>query len=431
MGVAILKQGWIYLAALFALFLLIFWPVQVALGGFAFLVPFDPSSALWTGADATSLTFVVGAVAVLTLITVGLVFHRFELPGKPALWWLLFVLWAAASILWAYDQQEAIQRLPTMFSLYLFYVVATCFRVTEREFSGVVGLTILGGGVAALFSCYEFYNGVSYHGLRGFLIIGNRATDPNIFAASLLLPFSLAVGEFLASSTLSRRVFMLLTSGIIALGIFFTMSRGALFALAVMLVVYLRRLRMSWRVFVPMIILAGAVMFAPTLLWQRVEQSEVTGGAGRIYIWQAGFAAFKDFAFSGAGLSNFSSIYDKYAGSARAFVGLHRDPHNIYLETGVELGIVGLGLLLFAIGSQLRMAKRMQPSLRGVPANLRAIACQAAAWGMLAASFFLGMLWFKAFWLVWIMLTLAHSERAAEKSVYPFRYPALQSSNAY
>jgi O-antigen ligase len=172
-------------------------------------------------------------------------------------------------------------------------------------------------------------------------------------------------------------------------------------------------------------------MFAPTLLWQRVEQSEVTGGAGRIYIWQAGFAAFKDFAVSGAGLSNFSSVYDKYAGSARAFVGLHRDPHNIYLETGVELGIVGLGLLLFAIGSQLRMAKRMQPSLRGVPANLRAIACQAAAWGMLAASFFLGMLWFKAFWLVWIMLTLAHSERAAEKSVYPFRYPALQSSNAY
>jgi len=431
MGLAVLKQGWIYLAALFGLCLLMFWPVQVALGGFAFLVPFDSDTALWNGTNAVSSTFVVGVVAVMVLITVGLVFHRLELPAKPALWWLLFVLWAAASILWAYNQQEAIGRLPTMFSLYLFYVIVTCFRVTEKEFSGVVWLTIVGGCAAALFSCYEFYNGISYHGLRGSLIIGNRQTDPNIFAASLLLPFSLAVGEFLGSSTLLRRAFMLLTSGVIALSIFITMSRGALFALAVMLVIYLRRLRMGWRVFVPMIILAAAVMFAPTLLWQRLEQSGITGGAGRTYIWQAGLAAFKDFAVTGAGLSNFPSIYDKYAGNAGAFVGLHRDPHNIYLETGVELGIVGLGLLLLAIGSQLRMAKRMQPSLRGVPANLRAIACQAAAWGMLAASFFLGMLWFKAFWLVWIMLTLAHSERAAEKTTYPFRYHALQSSNAY
>jgi hypothetical protein len=76
------------------------------------------------------------------------------------------------------------------------------------------------------------------------------------------------------------------------------------------------------------------------------------------------------------------------------------------------------------------MAKWTQPSAKGVPANLRVVACHAAAWGMLTASFFLGMLWFKSFWLVWIMLALASSERAAEQSADALQYPALESSVA-
>jgi hypothetical protein len=46
---------------------------------------------------------------------------------------------------------------------------------------------------------------------------------------------------------------------------------------------------------------------------------------------------------------------------------------------------------------------------------------------MLTASFFLGMLWFKAFWLVWIMLTLASSDRIPEPAQHPWRDPVLGS----
>jgi O-antigen ligase len=360
----------------------------------------------------------------------GLVFRRLQSPAWPAIWWLGFILWAAASTLWAYDQQAAIRRLPTMFSLYLFYLVATSFRVTEREFSAVVRLTIWGGCAAALVSAYEFYHGTLFGGMRGSLILGSNVSDPNIFAAGLLLPFSLAIAEFLGARTLRRKIFMLLGCGLIALCLFLTMSRGAMFAVAVMLLVYLRKLRMNWQIVLPAAIVVGALLVGPSLLFKRVAQSELTGGAGRVYVWQTGLAAFKDFGFVGAGLDNFPAIYDRYAGYAERFAGLHREPHNIYLETGVNLGIVGLALLLFAVVSQLRMAKRAQPWVKGVPANLRVTACHAAAWGMLTASFFLGMLWFKSFWLVWIMLALASSERAAEQSADTVPYPALESSVA-
>jgi O-antigen ligase len=429
-GLAVLKQNWFYLTVLFGLFLIVLWPVQAALGGFAFLVPFDSYSALGTPSNGTSLTFVAGIVAAIILIGLGVVFRRFQSPAWPAIWWLWFILWAAASTLWAYDQQAAIRRLPTMFSLYIFYLVATSFRVTEREFSAVVRLAIWGACAAALVSAYEFYHGTLFGGMRGSLILGSSVSDPNIFAAGLLLPFSLAIAEFLGARTLRQKIFMLFGCGLIALSLFLTMSRGAVLAVAVMLLVYMGKLRLNWRIVMPAAVVVAALLFGPSLLFQRVEQSEATGGAGRIYVWQTGLAAFKDVGLAGAGLDNFPAIYDRYAGYADRFAGLHRDPHNIYLETGVNLGIVGLAFLLFAVVSQLRMAKRAQPSAKGVPANLRIVACHAAAWGMLTASFFLGMLWFKSFWLVWIMLALASSERAAEQGADPVQYPALESSVA-
>ena len=415
-GALVVRQSWVYMGALFGLCLVIVWPVLASLGVFALLVPFDSILVLGHSDGGTTLTFVVGGLAIAVLLATGIGFQRFVMPPKAALWWTLFVFWASASALWAYDQSPVVQRLPTMFSLFILYIVASSYRLQGTEFSGLVTMTILGGFLAALVAFHQFYQGPVVQDTRGSLIVGNRETDPNIFAASLLLPLSLAVGEFLAARALFRRMLMLLAAGAIALGVFVTMSRGALLALTTMVIVYLVKFRMNWRVFVPVVVLGVALLFSPKLLLQRVEKTEATGGAGRVYIWQAGIAAFKDHALVGAGLDNFPLIYDEYAGAARKFVGLHRDPHNIYLQTGVELGVIGLTLLMLAITWQLRL-----PNLSGIeskrsPTELHVTACQAAAWGMLTASFFLGMLWFKAFWLVWIMLTLACRESMADSA---------------
>src|SRR5256885_9166844 len=121
-----------------------------------------------------------------------------------------------------------------MLSLFAFYVIATCYRPSSRELSGVIALTILGGCVAALYASMQFYSGTAFHGssLRGSLIIGDRQTDPNVFAASLLLPSSLAIGEFLSCKNRLRSYVLLCAIVIINLAIFLSMSRGALFSLA-------------------------------------------------------------------------------------------------------------------------------------------------------------------------------------------------------
>src|SRR5438309_625625 len=303
-GVLVVRQSWLYLAALLGLCLVTLWPVQSTLGIYALLVPFDSILVLGSSDRGTTLTFVIGGLAIAVLLATGIGFHRLAIPPRAALWWMLFILWGAASAFWAYEQATVIHRFPTMFSMF----------------------------------------------------------------------------------------------------------RGALLALVTMVIVYLVKLRLSWRVFVPVMVLVVALLFSPKVLFKRVEKSEATGGAGRLYIWQAGIAAFRDYGLAGAGLDNFYDIYDKYAGTARKFVGLHRDPHNIYLQTGVELGAVGLGLLAFAIASQVRRPNSGRYAKKAVPSEAHVTACQAAAWGMLTASFFLGMLWIKAFWLVWTMLSLAYQD---------------------
>ena len=419
-GASIVRQSWMFLGTAFGLCLITLWPVQSTLGIFALLVPFDSVLALGSSDKGMTLTFVFGALAIAVLLGTGLGFQRLATPPRAALWWMLFVLWGASSALWAYDQAAVVARFPTMFSLLVLYIIASSYRMHEREFSGIVAMTILGGCLAALIAFYQFYHGHIYQGARGSLIIGSRETDPNIFAASLLLPLSLAVGEFWVTVGLFRRMLMLLAAGAIATGIFVTMSRGALLALAAMVIVYLVKLRMSWRIFVPVTVLLIGLLFSPKLLFKRVEKAEATGGAGRLYIWQAGAAAFKDHSLVGAGLENFSAIHYKYAGAARKFVGLHRDPHNIYLQTGVELGIVGLSLLACAIVSQLRMPNPWRGGRAAIASEMQVTACQAAAWGMLIASFFLGVLWIKSFWLVWMLLNLASQKRMAESTPSEF-----------
>ena len=94
MGVCLSRRQ---LAAVF------FWPIPLTLGAFAFLVPFDVVSVLGKGREGTTLTFVVGGAAGVTLLVVAYLRKRLERPQKAAFWWLLFIILAAASSLWALD----------------------------------------------------------------------------------------------------------------------------------------------------------------------------------------------------------------------------------------------------------------------------------------------------------------------------------------
>jgi O-antigen ligase len=298
-----------------------------------------------------------------------------------------------------------------MAALLLFYLVAVSFRITKKEFFAIATMAMVGGCLAAGYAAFGFYHGGAYQthqGQRASLVVADNALDPNYFAASLLLPMSLAIAGLLSSRSLLKRVAFLSVVLLLAYALLLSMSRGALLAVFAMMFVYFRSLRLKKALLVVIFVFIIAAAGVPERFYSRLQTASATRGAGRLDIWMVGWAAAKDHGIIGAGLGNFPIVYDNYKGAGEFFRGVTRAPHNIYLEVWVELGLIGLFLFALALISQLRETKASQPAMSGAPTKLAfyGVACEAACWGLLANGFFLGILWFKMFWLCWIFLAL-------------------------
>jgi O-antigen ligase len=400
LGWMIASEKWLLVAAALGLLLLLVRPIESVLGLYAFLIPFESMTTMDNsdGPTATLLRY-VGLLAIFMALGVGWLGERIIRPPKTALFWSLFVLWGVASTLWAINPERALQRIPTAVGLWLLYLVIASVRISTRELSSITLLTILGGCGASVYSVYLFHQSGGAIG-RVSLTEGSTQSDPNFFALTLLLPLSLACGEALASHSWLRKVLFLAATGVITLGVFLTMSRGMLAAAGVITVVFLLRLRLNWRLLIPVAIAGAGLLFMPRLFFERMQEASTSRLVGRQDIWQVGIHSLKSYGAFGAGLDNFAYAYQKYAGTSRFFQGHQRDSHNIYLSTSVEFGIVGMLFLFAALRSHLRAFPRLN---RNSLTSIRLVAFEAACWGMLAAGMTISILWRKAFWFAWAL----------------------------
>jgi hypothetical protein len=140
-GWAVAEEQWslVVLVALAGLSpILLRWPVVVAFGAYAFLVPFDSVAGI--GFGGATLTRLLAAVAIGVLVATGVTQRRFAQPPLAAVCLGVFFLWAILSIAWAVSLDLARERLPTALSLFALYLVTTSYRVSDRELRAVCAL---------------------------------------------------------------------------------------------------------------------------------------------------------------------------------------------------------------------------------------------------------------------------------------------------
>jgi O-antigen ligase len=398
-------------------------PVGGALGLFGFLLPFDAVLVLGqVGRLQIHITWIAGAAAGVILLLIAKLGNRLTTPPQAAGWLGLFIFWAVLSYFWALNAENAVFRLPILALLLFLYFTASSICPTEKEMATIIWLVIIGGFLAAAVSLYGFSRGdwwtspLAGHTPRQLsgretLAIGDRMTDPNVLGASLILPLSLAVCTWLSSRTWRRRLLLFGLTGVIGASILATMSRGAIAAVAIVFAVLIWRSGARRRVLLPLVIMGGIVMSMPDLP-KRLMQTQSDRGAGRFDIWHVGLSAFRHYALFGAGQDCFPDAFNQYVQTAPHFVGYSRAPHNIYLGTGVELGVVGLVLLLGAIVRHLRLAAKGRHAVRDEALRLRLVSFQAALWGLLVCGFFLDILWDEYFWLTLILMVMTvHSRK--------------------
>ncbi len=186
-----------------------------------------------------------------------------------------------------------------------------------------------------------------------------RATTPSLGFNGLGTTLAIAVVLLLSLSLggpRRRRLLYVTASAIVALGLVLTWSRGAwlgaILGLGTLLVVTSNR-----RLWVGVLAAAALLTVATPVVaprWQqqssRLYNVAVTEGPfSRIRVWKVALRIIADHPVLGTGLGTFASAYERYTGENPSEVP--PTAHELFLNFGVETGILGLAALLYFLGT--------------------------------------------------------------------------------
>lgn len=177
----------------------------------------------------------------------------------------------------------------------------------------------------------------------------SETINANVLAGALLLVLPLYTAIILQNHVLLpwRLTVILSCLWLLMIGVLvITQSRGALLAaaLALAVVVLLYYLRSFWYAPVVLLLFVGGIAwFAPRQLLESIVASNALGGLdGRIEIWDRALYALHDFPLTGIGIGTFSKVipllYPYFTWAPDQEIP---HAHNLFLQIGIDLGLVG------------------------------------------------------------------------------------------
>lgn len=328
---------------------------------------------------------------------------RIRIPSAPLLFLSAFVAWAAASGLWATDQEAFLKRPTTYLQLLAMVWLGWQILRSERDLRAALAGFLAGCVVVVALAWRAFYTGAaSYEGGTRYAATGFDANDMSV---------TLAVGIPMAAYfALQRRRWgplALLYAPLAGSAIALSGSRGGALTASLATVLVLgwlaRRPRAAVSLLLALVVL-GAVLSAPIVRPESLARiftlrEEVTSGTlgERTQIWRAGLDLLLRHPIAGVGAGGFAqAVLPVLHGRIVA--------HSTLLSVAVELGAIGLGLFLGAVVAVLRGAMQSTGNHRNLALILT------ATWLLGSAS----LTWEhrKTTWLVFLLCAAVGALRA-------------------
>ena len=262
---------------------------------------------------------------------------------------LLVTLWVTA---WPETTRPQVYRL--LSGIGLFYAIINWATSPTRLWM-LVGGTLFAGVLLALSSPVSvlwesadgrlpFVPGTLY--VRFDALAGDRI-NPNVMSGALvlLLPLALALPLFCwRQLSGGHRILVALTLLILTGALMLTRSRGALSALAAVLMV-LPGLRWRFGWLLPLIVILFSVLVLASGVGVDVgtlmTSSRSGGWEERLQIWSAARYMIQGFAFTGIGMGSFQVVAERMYPLYMTAPGIPH-AHNLFLQIAVDLGIPGL-----------------------------------------------------------------------------------------
>lgn len=299
------------------------------------------------------------------------------LRGRPAIYWLCFVLVLIAGVPFSSWRGGSFQALvPYIRTVFPTLFVIAGLTYTWRECRSMMW-AIAAGAVIIMAAADIFRDNTGYYGDRLAIQFGT-ILNSNDYACHLiyLIPFVIWAGM-----TARFKVIRLGAWGAVAFGVLLVLrtgSRGALVALVAGGLYWLIRGTMRQRVALlaaaPLAIL-GLLAFVPKSSLVRIvsfsasdqaPEEAIESAQMRRYLLQKSVEYTLDHPVFGVGMSQFSD----FEGERNIYIGTHgawREAHNSYTQLSSECGIPALLLYLAAIAATFRMVNRVYKRARGKP----------------------------------------------------------------
>jgi O-antigen ligase len=326
---------------------------------------------------SVTLSRIGGPLAILVMIVALPERSRVRVPRVGVLLAAgAYGAWALASVLWTVNPDSSFQQGGTGYalaslSLSLVYAVAmVMFLRTERDLKRLMWVTWALSSITGLISVIQYFSGYTRAlGLSG---------DANLFAA--LQVVVLPVGALLAIQAPTRRLRILVFLGVsIGVGSIMTsLSRGGILALAAVFLMLsyqpakgFFRTRARKRAFISFVAIGAGILLAASFNALSARASSLfvqnDGGSGRTNLWQAALTGWHEHEIDGLGFGAFigqsNALLLETPGVSFNDYRLRTTGqvvHNAYLESLVELGVIGAALFLALLVSTVKSLRSTQ-----------------------------------------------------------------------
>lgn len=394
-------------------------PLAIPYAAYIALLPFDMFLSV---SRAGTLTKILGLASGLLLLFFCLRTRRLVPPKFPLYALTALVAWNATTLLWTVEPATAVEPLQTLLGLVLLYGALSVVPIARSDFTIILTAVVVGYLVAA---CYGI---ATFHGVfssamfnasspdRLILAMGNHYIDPNEFADSMIFPLTVALMLGLRSGYLTLKLLFAAAAGAMLMAIVLSGSREAILTFVAIIAYYAwrSRYRLQVLVFTMLMALIAAPFFGS--LSNRFQTALTTGGAGRTSIWSVGFEAAKHYGIFGSGIGSFPLVYNRfYLSVPQTYLyGWSAPAHNVLLRHLVELGVIGLALLVLFIAAHFVILRTIQ---RDHPLYDFRIMMEVSLIGICISSLFIDAFHGKWTWLVFAttvqLVNLAASHKRA------------------
>ncbi|PLX82005.1 MAG: hypothetical protein C0617_15195 [Desulfuromonas sp.] len=335
---------------------------KVVLCSLFVLVFFIPIENLIVFSTFGTLTRVIGAFAFLVGVISVLIDKRGRPFGPFLFFFIFYILWSMATILWSVDSNMSQIATKSLIQLFLFVWLLWEFAQTENQVLLLFKGYVCGCFVSAIYTltAYQRHEQTAYsrYSMEGF--------DPNDIGLIITLGIPLAWYVFKKVEGRIQKAFFFMYVPIAVFAVFLTASRTAFLALLVALfyiIISQENVKLKSKVAFLMLSCFFALVIyqmVPSTNWSRILSigHEVASGNlnSRMNIWTDGLRVFGGspvFAALGVGVGAFRF-------SVEPLFGYPAASHNLFLSILVGQGMVGFLIFMAMVLSLVKKVVGME-----------------------------------------------------------------------